>query len=153
MRFAALIGILRSLWLDGVYEQTTDATDGELQFHEAAGSTREQLTTLIDKIIHRIVKRVTRTGHLIEEQGEVYLANTWTTHSRRCKRPRPPGALHTARAPGKRCCACGGKLEFIAVIEQPDVIEKILKHLGLDPRPPPISPARREELGELFEAV
>ena len=30
-------------------------------------------------------------------------------------------------------CVCGGKLKFIAVIEQPDVIEKILKHLGLDP--------------------
>ena len=49
-------------------------------------------------------------------------------------------------------CACGGKLKFIAVIEQPEVIEKILKHLGLDPQPPPISPARREE-GELFEAA
>ncbi len=45
--------------------------------------------------------------------------------------------------------ACGRKLKFIAVIEQPDVIEKILKHLGLDPQAPPISPARRE----LFEAA
>ncbi len=48
---------------------------------------------------------------------------------------------------------CGGKLKFIAVIEQPDVIEKILKHLGLDPQPPPIASARRVELGELFEAA
>jgi hypothetical protein len=47
-------------------------------------------------------------------------------------------------------CACGGKLKFIAVIEQPEVIGKILKHLGLDPQPPPIAPARREEL---FEAA
>mgnify|MGYP003349939221 CR=1 FL=1 len=50
-------------------------------------------------------------------------------------------------------CTCGGKLKFIAVIEQPDVIEKILKHLGLDPQPPPIAPARREEMGYLFEAA
>ena len=38
-------------------------------------------------------------------------------------------------------CQCGGKLKFIAVIEQPDVIEKILKHLGLDPQPPPYAPS------------
>lgn len=40
-------------------------------------------------------------------------------------------------------CACGGKLKLIAIIEQPDVIEKILKHLGLDPQPPPRMPARK----------
>ena len=40
-------------------------------------------------------------------------------------------------------CACGGKLKLIAVIEEPAVIGKILKHIGLDPRPPPIAPARR----------
>ena len=27
-------------------------------------------------------------------------------------------------------CVCGGKLKFVASIEQPDVIEKILTHLG-----------------------
>ena len=27
---------------------------------------------------------------------------------------------------------CGGKVEILASIEDPDVIEKILKHLGLD---------------------
>ena len=32
-------------------------------------------------------------------------------------------------------CACGGKLKFVAVIEQPGVIEKILTHLGLSPQP------------------
>jgi hypothetical protein len=34
-------------------------------------------------------------------------------------------------------CECGGKLKRIAVIE------KILKHIGLDPQPPPIAPARK----------
>ncbi len=28
-------------------------------------------------------------------------------------------------------CACGGKLKLVAVIEAPDVLEKILTHLGL----------------------
>ena len=27
---------------------------------------------------------------------------------------------------------CGGKVEILASMEDPDVIEKILKHLGLD---------------------
>ncbi len=40
-------------------------------------------------------------------------------------------------------CACGGKLKLVAVIEEPAVIEKILKHIGLDPQPPPIAPARK----------
>ena len=48
-------------------------------------------------------------------------------------------------------CVCGGKLKLIAVIEDPDVIEKILKHIRLDPQPQPVAPARRRE--DLFEAV
>ena len=40
-------------------------------------------------------------------------------------------------------CACGGKLKLIAVIEEPAVIRKILAHIGLDPQPPPVAPARR----------
>ena len=47
-------------------------------------------------------------------------------------------------------CACGGKLKFVASIEQPTVIEKILTYLGLAAQPPPIAPAQREDL---FEAA
>lgn len=32
----------------------------------------------------------------------------------------------------EKCEKCGGKLKVIASIEDPDVIDKILKHLGLD---------------------
>ena len=32
----------------------------------------------------------------------------------------------------EKCEKCGGKMKVIASIEDPDVIEKILKHLGLD---------------------
>ena len=40
-------------------------------------------------------------------------------------------------------CKCGGKLKLIAVIEEPAVIGKILKHIGLDPQPPPRAPAHK----------
>jgi hypothetical protein len=32
----------------------------------------------------------------------------------------------------EKCDKCGGKMKVIASIEEPEVIEKILKHLGLD---------------------
>ena len=32
----------------------------------------------------------------------------------------------------EKCEKCGGKVKVIACIEDPEVIEKILKHLGLD---------------------
>ncbi len=48
-------------------------------------------------------------------------------------------------------CQCGGQLKLIAVIEEPDVIEKILKHIGLDPQPPPLAPARKRD--DLFSSV
>jgi len=43
-------------------------------------------------------------------------------------------------------CACGGQLKIIAVIEQPEVIERILTHIGLSAQPPPRAPARRVDL-------
>ena len=48
---------------------------------------------------------------------------------------------------------CGGKLKLIAVIEEPAVVEKILKHIGLDPQPPPRAQARRVDLFEDMEAA
>jgi hypothetical protein len=50
-------------------------------------------------------------------------------------------------------CACGGKLKLIAVIEEQAVIEKILKHIGLDAQPPPREPARRVGLFQDIEAA
>ncbi len=32
----------------------------------------------------------------------------------------------------EKCDRCGGKVKLIASIEDPEVIEKMLKHLGLD---------------------
>ncbi len=48
-------------------------------------------------------------------------------------------------------CPCGGKLKLIAIIEEPDVIEKTLRHIGLDPLPPPRTPARKR--ADLLEWV
>ena len=41
---------------------------------------------------------------------------------------------------------CGGDMKIIAAIEEPEVIAKILMHLGLPARAPPRSPARRPAL-------
>ena len=43
-------------------------------------------------------------------------------------------------------CSCGGNLKIISAIRDPFVIKKILSHLGLSPRPPPIAPARNQEI-------
>ena len=41
------------------------------------------------------------------------------------------------RADVLRCSRCGGELRLIAVIEDPAVVEKILKHVGRWKRGPP----------------
>lgn len=46
----------------------------------------------------------------------------------------------------EHCPHCGGALKIIAAIEEPAVIARILTHLGLSPRPPPRTPARRFDL-------
>jgi hypothetical protein len=45
-----------------------------------------------------------------------------------------------------QCPACGGRMRVIAAIEQPDVIEAILRSLGLAARSPPTAPPRPSEL-------
>jgi len=42
----------------------------------------------------------------------------------------------------EHCPNCGGELKIIAAILEQPVIEEILTHLGLDPRPPPKGRAR-----------
>ena len=40
------------------------------------------------------------------------------------------------------CPRCGGRMQLIAAIEQPRVVEAILRCLGFSARPPPMAPAR-----------
>ncbi len=44
-------------------------------------------------------------------------------------------------------CACGGRLRFIATIEDPLVVQRILRHLGLPTAIPQPSPARPPPTG------
>jgi Putative transposase len=62
---------LHGLVLDGVYGITGE---GEPVFHPAPVPSIEQLQTLLDKIIKRLMKLLTRLGHLIEEEGVTYVA-------------------------------------------------------------------------------
>ena len=63
--------------LDGVYR----SSEGVPVFHEARAPTMEELQALLAKIIMRILKCLTRQGHLIEEQGISYLGEIEADHA------------------------------------------------------------------------
>ena len=65
---------LHALVLDGVYQ--TGEAEGAPVFIEATAPSNEQLQTLLHKIIRRILKLLTRLGHLIEEDGLTYMARS-----------------------------------------------------------------------------
>jgi len=58
--------------LDGVYRTTSE---GVTAFHPAPAPTGEQLQALLDKIITRILRLLTRAGHLVEEEGLTHVAD------------------------------------------------------------------------------
>jgi len=45
------------------------------------------------------------------------------------------------------CAKCGGKTKILSAVQDEKSIEKILTHLGLDPKPPPIKPAKQIVIG------
>jgi len=45
------------------------------------------------------------------------------------------------------CMFCGGKAKVLSAIHDEKSITKILNHVGLDPNPPPIRPARQRVIG------
>ena len=47
-----------------------------------------------------------------------------------------------------RCARCGGRLRFVAAIDDPEAIRRILGHLGLPTSIPPPLPARPPPGGE-----
>jgi hypothetical protein len=67
---------LHCLVLDGVYRRT----EGEPSFDEARAPTGDELAGLLDQIIARLMKMLTRSGHLVEEHGMTYLADTDADH-------------------------------------------------------------------------
>jgi len=62
---------LHCLVLDGVYRRT----EGQPIFDAARAPTSDELASLLDRIIARLMKMLTRAGHLVEEQGMTYLAD------------------------------------------------------------------------------
>ena len=50
------------------------------------------------------------------------------------------------------CPRCGGRLKFIALVDDPAVIGRVLKHLGLPTEVPEASPARAPPLHLLLDA-
>jgi hypothetical protein len=55
----------------GVHQRT----EGEPDFQEARVPSRAELEGLLDKIIARLIKVLTRLGYLVEEQGASYIAD------------------------------------------------------------------------------
>ncbi len=58
---------LHCLVLDGVYRS---GTDGVPEFIEAAAPSEEALHTLLQTVIARLTKRLTRRGVLLEDDGQ-----------------------------------------------------------------------------------
>ena len=55
-------------------------TAGEPVFQEARAPSRDELQGLLDKIITRLMKMLTRQGYLVEEQGMRYLTDIGADH-------------------------------------------------------------------------
>jgi hypothetical protein len=62
---------LHCLVLDGIYV----ISEGEAVFQEAHAPTPGELQALLVKIITRLLRLLTRQGHLVEEQGMTYMAD------------------------------------------------------------------------------
>ncbi len=73
-------------------------------------------------------------------------------------KPRPTSRISWARLLKRvfnidleACHLCSGKMKIIAVIEEPEVVKKILYHLGLPTKPPEPWPARGPPAPDPFE--
>ena len=68
--------------LDGVYCTTGE---GAPVFHQAPALTGEKLQALLDKIITRILRLLTRQGHLVEEEGVTRVPGCKSREIGRCE--------------------------------------------------------------------
>ncbi|MEO8008460.1 MAG: hypothetical protein ABI728_08075 [Betaproteobacteria bacterium] len=57
-----------------VFGNVYGSSAGVPVFHEARASSLDELQSLLNRIIQRVLKLLARTGYLIEEQGMTYLA-------------------------------------------------------------------------------
>ena len=96
---------LHCLVLDGVYRC---GADGAPTFVEVSPPTDDELHALLQTVITRLMKMLTRWGVLIEEMGQTYLASRMPTGTKRalsgrCRRRPSPTGSPSDRAPGRRC--------------------------------------------------
>ncbi len=114
---------------------------------------RHRSPGLLDKIIARLMKMLTRLGYLVREQGMTFIADMDTDSPlaslqaaactyRIALVPRPRLLKRVFAIGLEHCPQCGGEFRIIAAIEEPAVIVRILTHLGLPARASPRSPAR-----------
>lgn len=107
---AATLNIhLHCLVLDGVYRCDGD---GKPTFVEADAPADDEVHALLQTLIGRLMKMLTRRGVLVEDMGLTYLARIWpsrmpTARRRaRCgrgRRRRSRIASPAVRVPGRRC--------------------------------------------------
>jgi hypothetical protein len=64
------------LWLDGVYEDTTERPQRKPRLHRTRAPTSAQLTELAGTIAHRVCRHLTRKGWLEGEDESVFLSDS-----------------------------------------------------------------------------
>jgi hypothetical protein len=112
---------LHCLVLDGVYRSHAD---GVPEFIEVAAPTEERLHELLQTVIARLMKLLTRRGVLLEDDGQSYLAESDTdAEEARTLRPLQAGAVtyRIAFGPraGRRVLTLRGAMPREAAARQP----------------------------------
>lgn len=64
------------LWLDGVYEDTTERPQRKPRLHRTRAPTSAQLTELANTIAHRVCRHLSRRGWLEGEDESVFLSDS-----------------------------------------------------------------------------
>jgi hypothetical protein len=91
--------------LDGVYRCGTEGTP---QFVEVPAPTDKALQAVLQEIITRMMKLLTRRGVVVEEEASTYMADNDAEQMRpacsgRCRRRPEHTASPSAREPDRRC--------------------------------------------------
>jgi len=113
-------------------------------FQRVSAPTQAELVQLIERIVKRLLKLLTRRGYLVEDQRQTYLdgkgeesalsnLQAAATNYRIGLGPRRGKKVFTLRT-----------LEA----EEADAIDKILTYLGLSPYPPPKSRSHYDPFSE-----
>ena len=125
--------------LDGVYRTGVDGTP---EFVDVPAPTDEALQAVLHKIITRTMKRLTRRGMLVEEEGSTHMAEGDSDADEVLASTRHKQSVRTVCVRARlikrvfeidmeQCPNCSGEQKVTASILGQPAIEKILVHLGL----------------------